>query len=196
MGNTHRKLLGRLAVAASLLMPMQGCALFPVSNPFLPSARLVVTPDPSQIVVNYTYSRQQNTVVGEPGESTIKVASYPKDGTPGVYFHSYSAEYFDMANKPIPSVLLAKSNFGLSAYIPPASGSTPSELPLQLPIYNQQVFIYGMNQAYNWAGEANLNANFSHTINARVTMYGEDDNFNQVQYSLNVPIRFNANITQ
>lgn len=196
MGITHRKLLGRLAVAASLLMPMQGCALFPVSNPFLPSARLVVTPTPSQIVVSYTFSRQQNTIVGEPGESVINVSSYPKDGTPGVYFHSYSAEYFDLANKPIPSVLLSKANFGMSAYIPPASGAQASTLPLQLPIYNQQVFLYGMNQAYNFAGDTQLNPNFSHTINARVTLYGEDDNYNQVQFTFNVPIQFLAKITQ
>ncbi|MNT57573.1 hypothetical protein D3C72_1949480 [compost metagenome] len=91
-------------------------------------------------------------------------------------------------------MLLAKANFGMSAYLPPASSTKPSSIPLKLPIYNQQVRLYGQDLAFSFAGGASLNPNFSHTINARVTLYGEDDNYNQVQYSLNVPIRFTASI--
>ena len=196
MSHTRRKMLGRWAVAATLLLSVQGCAFFNISNPILPSARLVVTPEPSQIIVKYTFSRQQGTILGEPEAATIKVASYPNDASPGVYFHSYSAEYFDLAGKSIPSMLLSKANFGMSAYIKPASGAQGQSIDLSLPIYNQQVFLYGMNQAFNLAGDASLNSNFSHTINARVTLYGEDDNFNQVQYTFNVPIQFFATITQ
>ncbi|MDB5097782.1 MAG: hypothetical protein JWM80_2203, partial [Cyanobacteria bacterium RYN_339] len=41
-----------------------------------------------------------------------------------------------------------------------------------------------------------LNRNLIHTINCRVTLYGEDDNFNEVEVPLNVPIRFDGQITQ
>lgn len=188
--------MGALTGAAALLSLAQGCAFFNVSNPLLPSARVVITPTPSMVEVGYEYSLASRTIVANATEAKIKIQSYPNDGTPGVYFHSYSAEYFDMAGKNIPSVLLAKANFGVSAYLPPASSAKPQEISLDLPIYNQQVRLYGQGLAYSFAGTASLNPNFSHTINARVTMYGEDDNFNQVQYSLNVPIRFRANINQ
>lgn len=196
MGNSRLKIVGALSGAAALLSLAQGCAFFNLSNPLLPSARVVIVPEPSMIEVKYDYSLASRVMVATPDEVEIKISSYPNDGTPGVYFHSYSAEYYDMAGKNIPSVLLAKSNFGVSAYLPPASSTKPQEISVKMPIYNQQVRLYGQGLAYSFAGTASLNPNFSHTINARVTMYGEDDNFNQVQYSLNVPIRFNANITQ
>jgi hypothetical protein len=188
--------MGALTGAAALLSLAQGCAFFNVSNPLLPSARVVITPTPSMVEVKYDYSLASRVMLATATEADITIASFPNDGTPGVYFHSYSAEYFDMAGKNIPSVLLAKSNFGVSAYLPPAASNKPSSITLKMPIYNQQVRLYGQSLAFSFAGTTSLNPNFSHTINARVTMYGEDDNFNQVQYSLNVPIRFNANITQ
>jgi hypothetical protein len=197
MGNSRLKIVGALTGAAALLSLAQGCAFFNVSNPFLPSARVVVQPTATMIEVKYDYSIASRVILTTvPTEPDLEVSSYPNDGTPGVYFHSYSAEYLDMAGKNIPSVLLAKANFGVSAYLPPASSAKPSSIKLKLPIYNQQVRLYGQSLAYSFAGSVSLNPNFSHTINARVTLYGEDDNFNQVQYSLNVPIRFNANINQ
>lgn len=197
MGISRRKVLSRVTAAAALASLAQGCAWFNISNPFLPSARLIAVPAPTQIDVNMSFSAQSQTVtVTPPNGFKIHVQSYQNDGTPGVTFTGYSAEYFDLAGKPIPSVLLSKANFGVSAYIPPASAAKGSAIDLDLPVYNQQVKIYGVNEAYSFAGGATLNPNFSHTINARVTLYGEDDNYNQVQYSLNVPIRFNAEITQ
>jgi hypothetical protein len=196
MGIPHRQLMGRMAVVAVLASLAQGCAWFAISNPLLPSARVVAQPIPSQLDVTYTFSRQQNVINTEFKEVAVEVSSYPRDGTPGVYFHSYSAEYFDLAGKSIPTVLLSKAHFGMSAYMPPASSDAPSKISLNLPIFNQQVRLYGSEQAFNFGGDITLNPNFSHTINARVTLYGEDDNFNQVQYSLNVPIRFIAHIQQ
>ena len=196
MGTTRRKILSQLVGATALLTLAQGCAFFNLSNPILPSARFLAQPDPSMITVNYTYSREQNVINTEVQEGTVKVTSYPGDGTPGMFIHSYSAEYFDLAGKPIPAMFLAKANFGMASYLPAASSNTPTEVSLVLPIYNQQVRIYGMNQAFLFGGDVALNPNFSHTINARVTLYGEDDNFNQVQIPFNVPIRFEANIQQ
>jgi hypothetical protein len=196
MGISRRKVLSQFAAVAALVSLAQGCAWFNLSNPLLPSARLVAQPNPSEITVKMSYSSQQQTVTVTPTDVKVHVQSYQNDGTPGVYFHSYSAEYFDLAGKPIPSVLLSKANFGISQYILPATSTKASSIDLDLPIYNQQVKLYGVEQAYSFAGGPSLNPNFSHTINARVTLYGEDDNFNQVQYSLNVPIKFDAEITQ
>lgn len=196
MGISRRKVLSQVTAAAVLVSLAQGCAWFNISNPFLPSARLIAAPTPTEITVSMKYSAQQQTVSVDAQNVKIHVQSFQNDGTPGVTFTGYSAEYFDLAGKSIPSVLLSKANFGVSAYIPPATATKGSAIDLDLPVYNQQVKLYGVNEAFSFAGGASLNPNFSHTINARVTLYGEDDNYNQVQYSLNVPIRFDAEITQ
>lgn len=197
MGTKRHKLLGRAAAAAALFSLAQGCALFPLSNPILPQARLLITPSPNMITVAYTYSQQQQTLTWKPdGATKIHIQSYPNDATPGVYINSYSAEYFDMAGKPIPSVLLSKANFGISAYVPPSSQNAQKSIDIEMPIYNQQVALYGTSEAYSFGGTVSLNPNFSHTITARVTLYGEDDNYNQVQYQMDMPIRFTAEITQ
>ena len=196
MGTTRRKLVSQLVGVAALVTLAQGCAFFNLSNPFLPSARFTAQPNPSMVSVNYTFSRQQNVINTEATEAKIRVASFPRDGTPGMFIHSYSAEYFDLAGKPIPAMFLAKANFGVAAYMPAATASQATQVELDLPVYNQQVRLYGINQAFFFGGDVSLNPNFSHTINARVTLYGEDDNFNQVQIPFHVPIRFQANITQ
>jgi hypothetical protein len=194
MGITRRKVLSQLTAAAALFSLAQGCAYINVGNPLLPTARLIAQPTPNLLEVTYTLSKQDSTIKADAKDVKIHLQSYANDGTPGVYFHSYSAEYFDLAGKPIPSVLLSKANFGISGYIPPASTKSASSLDLLVPVYNQQVKLYGMEQAFSFAGGPSLNPNFSHSISARVTLYGEDDNYNQVQFSLNVPIRFEAEI--
>ena len=122
--------------------------------------------------------------------------SYPNDASPGVLFSGYSAEYFDQANNAIPTLVLTKVNFGVAAYLPPASSNSKSQVPVSLPIYNQQVRGYAIDQVYSFVPEPVLNRNLIHSINCRVTLYGEDDNYNPIQVSLSVPIRFEGNISQ
>jgi hypothetical protein len=57
------------------------------------------------------------------------------------------------------------------------------------------VALYGQDQVFAFAGDVQLNRSLIHTINCRVTLFGEDDNFNEVEVPLNVPIRFEGKIT-
>lgn len=192
-----RKAVAPTLAALSVSMLLGGCKFFDLSNPLIPKARLYAeTGDTSMITVDYTYKLSDNTIDGQAKETTIKVNSYPGDGTPGVYLNAYSAEYLDQAGKAIPTITLTKVNFGISQYVPPASGQTPSSVSLQLPIYNQQVYLYGVDQVFSQAGGVTLNRNLIHTINCAVTLYGEDDNFNEIQVTANVPIRFSGKVTQ
>lgn len=197
MGSARHMIRRRLAAAGLLvgLAAAAGCALVP-GNPFLPSARLTAFPEPAMIQVNYTYKVKDETITAEPQEVKYKIRSFPNDGTPGVRIHSYTAEYLDMNSREIPTLFLAKANFGITAYVPPASPQKASEVTLELPVYNQQVRLYGDDLAYSFAGGASLNRNWSHTIMARVTLIGEDDNLNQIQLPMDVPIRFTAQIVQ
>lgn len=187
--------IGALGVlTASLSLP--GCKLFDLSNPFLPTARLYAEAVPNTIIVKASYRRTENTVEVTAEDVEIKVSSFPRDASPGVLFTSYSAEYFDQANNSIPTLILSKVNFGIGAYVPPASNGAPATTSLKLPIYNQQVQGYALDQVYSFVPEAILNRNLIHTIGCRVTLYGEDDNFNKIEVPLNVPITFSGQISQ
>jgi hypothetical protein len=193
---TYRKALSLTVLAAGMAMALSGCKFFDISNPLIPKARLFAQPEPSMATVKYTYKQTDNTITWEAKESDIKVSTYPGDGTPGVFIHSYSAEYLDQAGKPIPTITLTKVSFGISQYLPPANNGKSTDIKLQMPVYNQQVVLYGEDQVFSFAGGVQLNRSLIHTINCRVTLYGEDDNFNEVEVPLNVPIRFDGQITQ
>lgn len=196
MTPTKRKAMLGMAAMALVATTLSGCKFFDIGNPLLPKARFIAEPAPSKIVVTYDYRQSQGLLTATVEDAAFNIFSFPNDGTPGVYIHSYSAEYFDMNGKPIPTLYLAKTNFGVSKYVPPASSGSASQVEMQLPVYNQQVRLFGDDLAYNFAGGVALNRNFSHTINAAVTLYGEDDNFNQVEIRMSVPIQFMANISQ
>lgn len=178
------------------LAAVSGCAMLPTDNPLIPPAKFVVNANPTRVVVTYTLKLDDGTITVEARDTKIRIASRPNDGTPGMTVTRFSTEYVDMAGKAIPPLFLAKSDQPFSAYMPPASANKPSSTELELPIYNQQVRMYGQDNAYNFEGSPSLNRNFSHTINCRVTLYGEDDNYNQVQIPFTVPIQFEANITR
>lgn len=197
--------LGRLAVGAALLLvapsALNGCRFFNLGNPVLPQARLVGTPTPSMVNVIYTYKLNDGTTTIEAEEAEVQIRPYPNDASPGVFIHSYTAEYFDLANRPINTLELSRVSFGVAAYVPPAfggaaGGATANGVTVQLPIYNQQVQNYGQAQVFSNAGGISLATNLIHTINCRINLIGEDDNYNQVEIPLNVPIRFSGNITQ
>lgn len=191
-----RKAVGHAVLLAGAVAALGGCKFFDLSNPLIPKARLFAQPSgPTMVTVDYTYKQSDNTIDGEAKETQIQVQSYPGDGTPGVLINSYSAEYLDQAGKSIPTMILTKVNFGVSAYVPPASGNTPSSIKMDVPIYNQQVYMYGIDQVFSTAGGVNLNRDLIHTINCSVTLYGEDDNFNEVEIPVSVPIRFSGKIT-
>lgn len=196
MHGSFRKLLGRLGVAAVLVSMTSGCKFFDIGNPFLPEARLMAEASPTMVEVTYTYRLSDNTMQADGSAVTVKVSAYPRDATPGVMINAFSAEYFDMTGQSIPSMFLAKSNFALSQYVQPSTSGTPASRDLTLPIYSQQVRLYGEKLAYSFAGGVTLNPNFSHVITCRVTLYGQDDNYNQVKIPVDVPIRFTANIQQ
>lgn len=185
-----------MAILVVSMGPLGGCKFFDLSNPFVPQARLTGQPEPSQIDIRYTFKRSDGTITVTPKEGVVKVSSFPRDTSPGVTLFSYAAEYFDQAGKPIPTLLLSRVNFGVSAYIAPASSGTVSTVNLNLPMYNQQVKIYGLDQVFSFQPAVDLSRNLIHTVNCKVTLFGEDDNFNQILIPVNVPIRFDGEITQ
>lgn len=197
MARTPLFTIGKRMIAVALLVTTTGCAYFDgMGNPFLPKARLRGEPAGNLIRVKYVLALKEGTLSATPTDTQYRIFSLPGDGGPGVTLYAYSAEYFDMNNKSIPSLFLAKTNFGITKYIPPFSQRQSADTQVQLPVYNQQVRLYGDNQAYLNIGGPQLNPNFSHTISAGVTLYGEDDNLNQVEIRFNVPIVFEADITQ
>jgi len=194
MTTRHLKSLCAAGTMALTLLALPGCKLFDLGNPFLPKARVVAFPVPSMVNVKSTYRRSDNTIETQATDPNITIQSLARDASPGVQINSYSAEYFDQANNPIPTLVLTKVNFGVAAYLPPASGSA-STVSLLLPIYNQQVRLYATDQVYSFIPEAILNRNLIHSINCRVTLYGVDDNFNEIEIPFHVPIRFEGNIS-
>lgn len=188
--------MGMVLVATPVLLG--GCRFFNLGNPLLPQARLVGVPNPSMVDVEYTVKRSDGSTTVDVTEANVLVRPYPNDASPGVFIHSYTAEYFDQSNRPINTLELSRVSFGVAAYVPPAIGGAVSGAPVtvQLPIYNQQVRQYGFQQVFTTAGGFDLASNLIHTINCRINLIGEDDNYNQVEIPLNVPIRFTGNITE
>lgn len=175
---------------------MPGCRFFDIGNPILPKARVFAVPEPTMVTVKAQLRIDDNVIEVSATDPNITVQSYPNDASPGVFISGYSAEYFDQANNAIPTLVLTKVNFGVAAYLPPASSASKSTVGMTLPIYNQQVRGYAIDQVYSFVPEPILNRNLIHTINCRVTLYGEDDNYNQIEIPLSVPIRFEGNISK
>lgn len=195
-----KRTVGTLAGAALAAAMLAGCKFFDIGNPLLPKARLVAFPNPSVITVRYTHQPADCITTVEAEDAEIEVRTFARDASPGVILQGYTAEYFDQTGVPIASLLISKVNFGVSAYLPPATGQDVegSRLQLTLPIYNQQVSTYGRDQVYvrPCTNSADLNRQLIHTINCRVTLFGIDDNFNEVEVPLSVPIRFDGQITK
>jgi hypothetical protein len=196
MRNKLPKAVGAACAMAFALAALPGCKFFDLGNPLLPKARVLAVPNPTMVSVKAQLRKQDGVIDVQAADPVVTVKSYPRDASPGVLFTGYSAEYFDQANNAIPTLVLTKVSFGVAGYLPPASGANPSTVDLQLPIYNQQVRGYAIDQVYSFVPEPILNRNLIHTINCRVTLYGEDDNFNPIEVSLSVPIRFDGSISQ
>lgn len=192
----HRSWVGLACAALLAFTPIaSGCKFFDLSNPLLPKARLVAFPEPTLLDVLYTWTLQGNLVSAEPEEVTVRIQSFFNDASPGVVFRTYTAEYYDQTGILIAPLLLSKVDLGVTAYLPPASAQQPANIEVNLPIYNQQVQVYGMNQVFDFPAKS-LNRNLIHTINCRITLNGVDDNFNEVEIPVSVPIRFRGNITE
>lgn len=194
---SHRpyKALCAAGALALTLLALPGCKFFDLGNPFLPKARVVAFPQPSMVSVEATLRLADGIITVTAPDPVITVQSLALDASPGVQINSYAAEYFDQANNPIPTLVLTKVNFGIAAYLQPASG-TPTSVTMQLPIYNQQVQGYAIDQVFSFVPTAVLNRNLIHTINCRVTLFGQDDNFNEIEIPFHVPIRFTGSISQ
>lgn len=190
------KAIGAGCALILALGAVPGCRFFEIGNPILPKARVIAVPAPTMVTVKAQLRLQDGVIEVSAQDPTITIQSYPRDASPGVLITGYSAEYFDQANNPIPTLVLTKVNFGVAGYLPPASGNTPSTVAMTLPIYNQQVRGYAIDQVYSFVPEPILNRNLIHTINCRVTLYGDDDNYNPIEIPLSVPIRFEGNISQ
>lgn len=196
MRNRLPQAFGAACVLMLSVGALPGCKFFEIGNPILPKARVLAVPLPSMVTVKAQLRQTDGVIEVTAQDPVVTVKSYPNDASPGVMFTGYSAEYFDQANNAIPTLVLTKVNFGVTAYLEPASGTQPKTVDLSLPIYNQQVRGYAIDQVYSFVPEPILNRNLIHTINCRVTLYGEDDNYNQIQVPLSVPIRFEGNISQ
>lgn len=196
MRNSLPKAIGATCALVLALGAVPGCRFFDIGNPILPKARVLGVPSPSMVTVKAQLRKQDGVIDVQAQDPTITIQSYPRDASPGVLITGYSAEYFDQANNPIPTLVLTKVNFGVAAYLPPASGTSPAQTTLTLPIYNQQVRGYAIDQVYSFVPEPILNRNLIHSINCRVTLYGDDDNYNPIEIALSVPIRFEGSISQ
>ncbi|MEB3329917.1 MAG: hypothetical protein VKQ33_11855 [Candidatus Sericytochromatia bacterium] len=195
MGKFTNRVLGAVAAATLASTWLAGCRFFDLGNPFLPQARVVAFSSPTMVTLNLTYRIADATVQFEVEDTTVTVRSLQGDTSPGIVFNAYSAEYFDQTNLPIASLLISKVNFGVSAYLPPASSNAPSQIELNLPIYNQQVRSYALDQVFVGSPPlVSLNRNLIHSVNCRVTLYGTDDNYNEIEVPFSVPIRFNGEI--
>jgi hypothetical protein len=198
MGKFRRRIQGAVAMAAVASgLLTGGCKFFDLSNPLLPKARVVAFANPSMITLNLNYRISDNTIQFEVDDATINIRSLQGDTSPGIVFQSFSAEYFDQTNLPIASLLISKINFGVSAYMPPANATAPSQIEMTLPIYNQQLRAYAIDQVFVGSPPlVGLNRNLIHSVNCRGTLYGTDDNFNEIEVPFSVPIRFNGEIQQ
>lgn len=181
---------------AGVALGLSACKFFDLGNPLLPKSRAVAFPEPSMINVQITYQRSTNVFNVQAEDVTVRVQSFPNDAGPGVQFEGYTAEYLDQTGLPIASLLLSKVDLDISGYLPPASSQRPANLELTLPIYNQQVRGYGIDQVFVFKPTPALNRQLIHTITCRVTLKGVDDNFNEVEIPVSVPIRFEGNISE
>ncbi len=196
MRNSLPRAIGAACALVLAIGAVPGCRFFDIGNPILPKARVFGVPTPTLVNVKAALRRQDGVIEVNAPDAIITIQSYPRDASPGVLFTGYSAEYFDQANNPIPTLVLTKVNFGVSGYLPPASGAAPATVSMTLPIYNQQVRGYAIDQVYSFVPEPILNRNLIHTINCRVTLYGDDDNYNPIEVPVYVPIRFEGSISQ
>ncbi len=184
---------GIMGLAAALIT---GCKFFDISNPLLPASRLYAVPVPSLMEVTTTYQTEQRLFLVEVRDVDIQISSFPNDGTPGCYINNYLAEYYDNSGNPIDSLDISKSNLAVGVYIPPASNGQVSTVTVRLPIDHQEVRRYGRNQNFAFAPSPRLREELVHSISCRVLLSGQDDNYNQIEIPVSIPIRFIGNVTQ
>lgn len=186
---------GRLLLLATGLLLAQGCAFFPLGNPILPTARLTGQATPPLLDIKVVYQRTTQTFTTTVTNPTFQVSSLPNDAAPGVTINRFSAEYTDNVGNPIDAIALAKSNLGITYYMPPANNGTTSQVTFQLPIATQNLEQYSQEHAYDLSGTISLNPFFPGTLACHVTLYAQDDNFNELQIPIDVPINVDAQIT-
>jgi hypothetical protein len=154
---------------------LAGCS----SQDFTPGrGRIVVAPEPSQLVVTTTMLR-----AAEADYPTINVdfSRYPRGSSDTITFRTYSIQYFNMANEAIAMTDVPQSLLPTPVTLMPAATDLPSNARSQLAILTPAIAAYLKDQPPPV------------TINARVKFDGESTASGPLQFTFNVPIQVLTN---
>ncbi|MFN3428541.1 MAG: hypothetical protein ACK46X_01175 [Candidatus Sericytochromatia bacterium] len=162
----------RRILSIACVLWLTGC-----SGPtFVKGATLVVTPEPSQLVVAAPTLHSAATEADYPTIGIV-FSRYPRDSSSATTFRTYSIQYFNMANTGIPMTDVPQRSFPTPITVAPPAPDVPSTARFQLSLLSPAVVTYLKNLQPPV------------TINARVTVNGERGPGEPVQYTFNVPIQ-------
>jgi len=213
----------RLAITALLAVTgvasLPGCAAFKMGNPFLPAARIFVTPNPAVVSCDLTLNQATNQITFQRKNVQFALAPNQGDITPGVNFTDYTLAFQDQSGNNISTLLIPTQRLGVSIYVPPGGGSSGSGTSgssgttapagggstggsgaISLPVVQDSVIQYGETYGFRNAGTTSNprfvanNEPWSQNITGVITFYGQDQNQYPIQASGSFTIQYQINV--
>lgn len=112
-----RRLLG-----AALVLMTSACAAYQVGNPFLPTARILVTVSPQVVESKIEYDRSKALFVYETRNADFTLSPYPNDTTPAVLFTDYDVTYRNQDGAEISSYTIPKRRLAATVFVNRSAG--------------------------------------------------------------------------
>jgi hypothetical protein len=166
----------RCILAFACVLWMAGCS----GSDFTPGRRtLVVTPEPSQLVVT-TSMLQTATSEADYPTLDIVVSRYSRDSRDTITLRTSSIQYVDMANVAIPGTDVPQRAFPTPVTLVASAPDVPSQVRFPMALLTPAIANYLKDQSPPV------------TIAARVKFDGESTGGGPVQFTFHVPIQVQA----
>lgn len=217
MGHPNQRLALGALMAVTGLASVPGCAAFRMGNPFLPAARIFVTPNPAVTSCKLTLNRTTNIITFTANNIAFTLAPNSGDITPGVLFTDYTLRYLDQSGTEINSLLIPRQRMGVSMYVPrgggaatggsagaaggaaggsAGGGATGGSGNITIPIVQDAIANYGIKYGFRNAGtdtNRRIVQNpdpWSQNITGEITFFGQDENQYPIQASASFTINY------
>jgi hypothetical protein len=137
----------------------------------VPAAQLTGSAEPFRLT--YTTDRAAPEIEG--GSLHLTTKDF------GVMLTGFSCEYVGQGGEPLSDVSIAKQNFDYSIYLPPPNGGLTLETTVNITQITASLTSDSLRPLLT-------SSNGSQIRSAKLVLYGQDDNFNQIAMPVEVPV--------
>ena len=106
-----------IILGAAFALLSSACAAYQFGNPFLPSARILVTVNPQVVESKIDYDLQTKLFVYETKNADFTLSPYPNDTTPAVLFTDYEVSYRNQDGAEISSFTIPRRRLAATVFV-------------------------------------------------------------------------------